>query len=286
MIAKRWLIALTSLLTPSVFASTQAHLVQSVLQAPTNTSVQSPAGLALAATGVSLAIHVVSPNGLVVPDGTVVVSDGAIVMDSVPVINGTATLTSALSSVGVHQLVACYSGDSNFSPSCSSSLNLTALAPYTLQQSNPSAVIESSTSFTDRLNVIPAKGFVGVVQLVCQVPSDQCELSPSSVSFSGDGKSQVVKASFIPSPLPPAISFIALPLIGLIGRQIRRKSNQPPTLAFLVTAIMVLGLAGCGPIVKIPFNSTNFTMRVDATSGAYSQAVMYQIQVNTDIVQQ
>jgi Bacterial Ig-like domain (group 3) len=286
MTAKFWLIVLTSLVVPSAFASTQAHLIQSVQQAPTITSVQSPAGSALAAAGATLAVQVISPNGLVVPDGIVVLSDGAIVMDSVPIINGTATLTKAFSSLGVHQVVACYSGDDNFLPSCSSPVTLTALAPYTLLQSSPSAVIEGSTSFTDNLSVIPAKGFVGVVQLVCQVPSDQCELSPSSVSFSGDGKSRVVKASFIPSPLSPAISFIALPLIGFMRRQILRKSNQPRALAILVVASMLLGLAGCGPVVKIPFESTNFTMRVDTTSGAYSQAVMYQIQVNTDIAKQ
>jgi hypothetical protein len=286
MIAKFRLIVLTSLVAPSAFASSQAHLIQAVQQAPTITSVQSPAGSALAATGVSLAIHVLSPNGLVVPDGTVVVSDGATITDSVPVMNGAATLTKAFSSVGVHQLIACYSGDTNFSPSCSSSLDLTALAPYTLQQSNPSAVIEGSASFTDRLTVIPAKGFVGVVQLTCQVPSDQCRLSPSSVSFSGDGKSQFVMVSFIPSPPPPALGFIALPLIGLIRLQIRRKSDQFRVLAFLLTAVMLLGLAGCGPVVKIPFDTTDFTMRVDATSGAYSQAVIYQIQVDTDIAKQ
>jgi hypothetical protein len=44
---------------------------------------------------------------------------------------------------------------------------------------------------------------------------------------------------------------------------------------------MLFGLAGCGPDVSFPIDWTNLTMRVNATSGTYSQAVTYQIQVDT-----
>jgi hypothetical protein len=155
------------------------------------------------------------------------------------------------------------------------------LAPYILQQSNPSAVVENSNPFVDKLSVIPAKGFVGVVQLACQVTSDQCHLSPSSVSFSGDGKPQVVETSFIPSPSSPAAGFIAIPLIGFIGFRLCRKRSRLRAPAFVVAVIMLFGLAGCGPDVSFPIDWTNLTMRVNATSGTYSQAVTYQIQVDT-----
>lgn len=290
MIAKSLLSILATVVMPTAYLSAQAHLIQVVQQAPTTTSVQAPTGSALASSGVVLAIRVVSTNGLVVPDGTVVVSDGSTAMGSVSVINGEATMTEAFSSLGTHQLIACYSGDGNFSSSCSSPASLTALAPYTLKQSNPSAVVENSTPFVDKLSVIPAKGFVGVVQLACQVSSDQCGLSPSSVSFSGDGKPQIVQASFIPAAVPaapsPAGGLIVLPLIGLIGYQIRNKHSRLRLLAFLVTGTMLLGLAGCGPNVEFPFNPADFTMHVNATSGTYSQTVMYQIQVDTDIAKQ
>jgi hypothetical protein len=286
MTVKSWLIILTSFVAPSAYASTQARLTQLVEQAPTVTSIQSQVGAELAATGITLAIRVVSANGLVVPDGTVAVSDGSVALDSVPIINGTATVTAAFSSLGAHQLIACYSGDSNFSSSCSSPKILTALAPYTLQQSTPTGVVENANPFIDKLSVIPAKGFVGVVQLVCQVPSGQCGLSPSSVSFSGDGKPQVVKASFVPSPSSRTASFIALPLMGFIGFRIRRKYNPSRFLTSLLAAAMLLGLAGCGPTVSFPFDSTTVMMRVNATSGAFGQAVMYQIQVDTSTANQ
>ena len=285
--AKSWLIILTSLVSPSAYASTQAHLVQLVQQAPTVTSIQSPGGsAALATTRAALVIQVVSASGLVVPDGSVAVSDGSTILGSATIISGTANITESFLSLGVHHLIACYSGDANFAPSCSSPTSLDTVAPYTLQQTNSSVTIEGSIAFTDKLSIIPAKGFVGVVQLACQVPANSCRLSPSSVSFSGNGKPLVVEASFIPSPSPPTASFIALPLIGIIGFQINRKHNQSRLLAFLLTATLLLGLTGCGPFVAIPFNSANFAMSVKATSGGYSQAVMYQIQIDTDIAKQ
>jgi Bacterial Ig-like domain (group 3) len=284
--AKSLLTILFSFVIPTAYTSAQAHLIQVIQQAPTATSVRTSTGSALASSGIVLAIKVASSNGLVVPDGTVVVSDGSTAMGSVPVIDGEATMTQVFSSLGTHQLIACYSGDNNFSSSCSSPASLTALAPYTLKQSNPSAVIENSTPFVDKLSVLPAKGFVGVVQLACQASSDQCALSPSSVSFSGDGKPQIVQASFLPSAPSPAGGLIALPLIGLIGFQIRNKQSRSRAVAFFATATMLLGLAGCGPNVEVPFNAADFTMCVNATSGTYSQSVMYQIQVDTDIVKQ
>jgi hypothetical protein len=286
MTAKSWLIILASFVTPLTYASTQVHLTQIVQQAPTLTSVQSPAGSQLATTRVALAVQVASTNRLVVPDGTVTLSDGSTLMDSAPLINGSATMTETFSSLGLHQLLTCYSGDGNFSSSCSSPITLTSLAPYTLKQSNPSIVLESSNPFTDKLSVIPAKGFIGVVKLACQVPSGQCGLLPSSVSFSGDGKVQVVEASFIPSPSPPTVSFIALPLLGFIRFRLRRRPSESRVLTFLFAATILLGLTGCGPTVSFPFDPTAVTMNVNATSGDYSQAVTYQIQVDTIIAKQ
>jgi Bacterial Ig-like domain (group 3) len=283
MTAKIWLIVLTCFMESLAHASTQARLVQQVNQAPTTTSVKSPGGSTLAGTGVSLTITVASTNGLAIPDGTVALSDGPTALGSVPIDGGRVTVGESFSSFGVHQLTACYSGGENFLSSCSIPMSLTTLAPYSLQQGTSSGLVEASKPFVDKLKIIPANGFSGVVHLSCQVPSNQCNLSPSSVSFSGNGEPQVVETSFIPSPPAASSGFIILPFAGIIALQIKRTRKIVRRLSFLAGVAALLGLTGCGPINLIPIDVTDFTMVVNSTSGAYSQAVTYQIQVDTDI---
>lgn len=286
MTAKIWLIILTCFMESMAHASTQAHLAQQVNQALTMTSVKSSGGSKLAGTGVSLTITVASTNGLGIPNGTVTVSDGPTALGSVPIDGGTVTVSETFSSFGVHQLTACYSGSENFLSSCSVPMSLTTVAPYSLQQGTTSGLAEASKPFVDKLRVIPANGFSGRVHLSCQVPSYQCNLSPSSVSFSRSGEPQVVETSFIPSPLAPASGYLMLPFVGLLGLQIRRARKVARSLSLLAGLTMLLVLTGCGPIISIPFDSTNYTMVVNSTSGAYSQAVTYQIQVETNMPQQ
>jgi hypothetical protein len=158
---------------------------------------------------------------------------------------------------------------------------LTSLPPYTLQQGTSSSVINAPSPFVDKLKVIPAKGFVGVVQLACQVPAYKCALSPSSVTFSGDGQTQTVQVSFIPSTTTALAGLLGLPFIGLVGTGFRRRASLSAKLIVLASAGALLALTGCGPIVSVPLNTADYTMLVNSTSGTYSQAVSYDIHVDT-----
>jgi hypothetical protein len=286
MTAKTWLIIFTCFMESFAHASTPAHLVQQVNQAPTTTFVKSSGDTALAGTGIALTITVASTNGIAIPDGTIALSDGQTALGNVSIDGGRVTVSESFSSFGVHQLIACYSGGENFLSSCSVPMSLTILAPYFLQQGTSSGLVEASKPFVDKLRVIPANGFSGLVHLSCQVPSNQCNLSPTSVSFSGNGEPQIVETSFIPSPPTPSIGFLMLPLVSLVGFQIRRARKIVRSLSLLTGVAALLGLTGCGPIASIPVDVTNLTMVVNSTSGAYSQAVTYQIQVDTDIPKQ
>jgi Bacterial Ig-like domain (group 3) len=283
MAIKSWLIMVTSFFASSAYASTQAHLIQIVVQAPTATSIQLPAGPKVAAASIPLTIDVNSSNGLIIADGTVTVSDNSTVIGQVPVANGAAGISLVLGTLGGHQLIACYSGDNNFSPSCSIPVTANLLPPYTLQPTQASAAILNATPFVDKLSIVPVKGFIGVVQLACQVPVDRCSLSRSAVSFSGDGKPETIEVSFIPPATTPVATFIFLPLIGIGGLCIRNKPFRSRLLIICVTVTLLLSLVGCGPDVAFPFDSSNVAMSVNANTGAFSQAVMYQIQVNTEV---
>jgi hypothetical protein len=267
--------------TSSAEGSTQASLVQVVHQAPTATYLQVPASPALTAGEVTVTIHVVSSNGLTIPNGAVAVSDGSTSLGEFAVSNGNATGTISVKSLGAHELTACYLNSDNYAPSCSSPVMLTSLPPYTLQQGTSSSVINAPSPFVDKLKVIPAKGFVGVVQLACQVPAYKCALSPSSVTFSGDGQTQTVQVSFIPSTTMALAGLLGLPFIGLVGTGFRRRASLSAKLIVLASAGALLALTGCGPIVSVPLNTADYTMLVNSTSGTYSQAVSYDIHVDT-----
>jgi hypothetical protein len=267
--------------TSSAEGSTQASLVQVVHQAPTTTYLQVPASPALTAGEVTVIIQVVSSNGLTIPNGAVAVSDGSTSLGEFAVSNGNVTGTISVESLGTHELTACYLNSDNYAPSCSSPVMLTSLPPYTLQQGISSSVINAPSPFVDKLKVIPAKGFVGVVQLACQVPAYKCALSPSSVTFSGDGQTKTVQVSFIPSTTTVLAGLLGLPLIGLINTGFRRRASLSTKLIVLASAGALLALTGCGPIVSVPLNTADYTMLVNSTSGTYSQAVSYDIHVDT-----
>jgi hypothetical protein len=267
--------------TSSAMGSTQASLVQLVHQAPSTTSLQVVAGSAHTAGDVTVNVQVVSSNGLTIPNGVVAVYEGSTSLGQFYVSNGNASGTISVQSPDANGLIACYLNSDNYAASCSSPAVLTSLPPYTLQQGVSSSVINAPSPFVDKLKVIPAKDFVGVVQLGCQVPAYKCALSPSSVTFSGNGQTQTVQVTFIPSTTGALASLLGFPLIGLVGAGLKRRRSISAKLLVLVGAGELLALTGCGPIVSVPLDAANYTMLVNSTSGTYSQAVSYDIRVDT-----
>jgi Bacterial Ig-like domain (group 3) len=291
---------LSEIITPKIFcvalfyllpttlaqALTQATMSQLVQPDPTMTLLKhQPSGSLFLAAKIPFTIEVSSPNGVIVTSGVVTITDNANLIGSAPISNGVASFTQDVLSAGSHQLVACYLATANFSSSCSAPSVYTAVAPYTLAQGSTGGTINAPNVFSDELRIIPAKNFSGVVQLTCQVSSDSCQLQPSSVSFSGDGKEQIVNVSFSPTAQAVSKAFLGIPFAGLLGLVITRKQKWHSLLALLVCSTVLLCLAGCGPIVSIPVNIANQTMLVNSTAGPYGQAVTYQIQVDTDEAQ-
>jgi Bacterial Ig-like domain (group 3) len=280
------LIFLPLLLSTSMEASTQATLSQLVLPAPTTTQLeQQSSGPLFVATMVPLTVQVTAANGVTISSGRVSLTDNSSVIGDAPITNGTASFNQVVLSGGAHQLIACYVGASNFLNSCSTPSNYSAVVPYVLEQGTETALISAPKVFVDKLKVVPAMNFSGIVQLTCQVSSDSCDLQPSTVSFSGDGKAQIVDVSFSPTPMTTSAGFIGVPLAGLIGLLVTKKCKRSSGIALFVCSTVFLCLAGCGPVVSIPVNVAGHTILVNSTSGPYSQAVTYQIQVATDVAQ-
>jgi hypothetical protein len=70
-----------------------------------------------------------------------------------------------------------------------------------------------------------------------------------------------------------------LPFIGLIAVRAKRRAVRGT--AFLIGLGVLAFATGCGPVVSIPFSETNYSVLINSTSGAYNQAVTYDIQVDT-----
>jgi hypothetical protein len=274
-----WLAVFVCLATSPFRALSQAQLTQVVLKAPSLTTIQSPSRTIFASAGAKLQISVTSTAAITLPDGMVALSDGSVVIADVPLISGAAILTETFSAMGVHKLTACYLGGANFSTNCSMPMDLTVVAPYSLQQTSASGLINAPSSFTDKLKVIPAASFSGLVQLACAAPANGCSLSTSTLKFSGDGVTQLVEVSFAPSTTSPLAGFMTLPFIGLIAVPTKRRTVRG--VAFLIGLGVLALTAGCGPVVSIPFSETNYSVLINSTSGAYNQAVTYDIQVDT-----
>jgi Bacterial Ig-like domain (group 3) len=279
------LVAIVLLAAASMDASTKVSMTQLVVPAPTVTVLAQPSGPSFASTALPLRVMITSGNGMIIPNGDVRLTDNSDVIGSAPVDNGIASFTQNSSSIGSHQLVACYGGIANFSSSCSTPIGVSVLPPYLLDQTKSSGTVNAPKTFVDDLQVIPTKGFVGVVQLTCQISSYSCNLSPSSVSLSGNGKKQVVKASFSPAATSTSAELFGWPIVGLLGIAIRKRRLKLRNVCLVLGSAAFLCCTGCGPVISVPINSATQTMIVTSQSGLYIQAVTYQIQVVTDLTQ-
>jgi hypothetical protein len=267
-------LALLCLIT-GAHALGQGHYVQTVDPAPTTTTITVPGDSAFAGTGVATSVGVVSSTGAVVSSGTVTISDGTTVLGSIPVVNGTATFTPALQSVGANQLTACFVAEQNFDASCSTPLSVGVAAPFTLEEASTTGVTTLSKPFINQITVVPAQGFAGTVSLSCDGDGGSCTLSPTTMTFSGTGTPQTGNASFLGAAPTAAAIFILAPLFGFFGRR-RRRVKQLMVIGS--SCVLLLGLAGCHALSFAIQQSG--TMVVTAQSGGYSQSVTCQVTVN------
>jgi Bacterial Ig-like domain (group 3) len=279
------LLAIVLVAATSMDASTKASITQLVVPAPTVTVLAQPAGPSFASTALPLRVMITAGSGMVIPNGDVTLTDNSDVIGNASVDNGYANFIQGSSSIGSHQFVACYGGIANFSSSCSAPIGVSILPPYLLDQTKSSGTVNAPKNFVDDLQVIPANGFVGIVQFTCKVSSYSCNLSPSSVSLSGNGKTQVVKASFSPAATSTSAELFGWPIVGLLGITFGKRRLKLGNVCLALGSVAFMCCTGCGPVISVPVNSTTQTMTVTSQSGLYTQAVTYQIQVVTDVIQ-
>lgn len=150
----------------------------------TVTGANSSTKLAAASTSIpagatnSFAITVsAATGGAGVPTGTVRVFASTTVssayLGTLPLMNGTATVSSSFAASGNYSMVALYSGDAVFSPSTSPvvSMTVTSSPAYQIAVASPSISISAgaTTNNTDTVILTAVNGFAGPVSLACSV---------------------------------------------------------------------------------------------------------------------
>jgi Bacterial Ig-like domain (group 3)/FG-GAP-like repeat len=282
-------------------AATSAVLTQVVGKIPTVTTIVLSAPAQLLHTGVTFTANVTAPAPNAT--GTVTFMDGTTVLGSAPlsanggvVVSLTTNANAAFATTnlvtGPHQIVAVYSGDSNFAPSTSAPA---ANMVEDFTNTNTGAASQNmfpggTTSYTFTLTPVGATTFLNdlTVQVDGLPPGSTYTFTPSTIK-AGSGSTQVtlnVQTSSSLSAqnhLPQGESSphnkmpIALGMLGLVGLgALRRLRNKiPRTLMVLLLALgsilPIAALSGCAG-GYFTLNPTTYTLTVTGTEGAVQHA--------------
>ena len=244
---------------------------------------------------VTFTATVSSPAGT--PTGSINFTDGQTLLSSVSLTQGVATYTTPSLAIGVHSIVASYSGDANFAGAISTTLTQ-AVVDFTLTVSMPAGEAVTPT-------VLPG----GTLTYIVNVGPSNGRNFPSGVAFSTTGLPAGATATFTPSTVAAGSPSTNVNLAIKLGQQIVRNHSANPLgrgvalamvggmfllpfggkmrrsrgragrficlLILALTAICAtVGLTGCGGTRTGYFGQqpTNFTVTLTATSGPLSHS--------------
>jgi len=157
--------------------------------ASASASATSPSGL------VTISGTVTGQSGHPAPTGVVAAAADGYEVGEATIVAGTgstSTFTMLVSSgtlaAGNNAINVEYTGDVNYQPSWSNTINIAnPLSDFSLV-TTAAAVTEASSAATDTINVNSVSGFSGAVALTCSATSGiTCSLSPSSVTLATGG---------------------------------------------------------------------------------------------------
>ena len=216
------------------------------------TSLRSDGTIAYTGSAVSLAAGVTGQL-LTPPAGNVTFMDGSAPLTTMPLANGSALLSTASLTTGVHALRAVYSGDALYSTSTSAAVTVTMVSSpdFVLSAGAASYSGKAGTSMTVPLTVLPVNGTLNrAVQIaVTGLPSGATATFNPSTFVLGGNSTAVILTVQMPATLAssgrpgfPALAFVSflLPLMCVRGR------SRTPLLCGLCISAAAIGLNGCG----------------------------------------
>ncbi|AXC15111.1 regulator of chromosome condensation, RCC1 [Acidisarcina polymorpha] len=272
---------------PIVPSVTGANLADYTVNSTNGTLAVSQAGtattFALSNGNTSLTATVASLTSGI-PTGTVAFYEGQMEVGSGTLANGTASYTASALPSGDVVVSAQYSGDANFTQSASPPILVLSVVP-----ANTSVTVANAGSVVDQVNLTPAPGYTGTVQLSCSgLPQNSsCDFQPASVAFTGSTSSSsasltiqtgVSSSAAVQHPHSdgregPAGTLAAVfwaPGLFLATFVRRRRSVRTRAGKLLVLAFLLCGmgaaLGGCGG----GSSSTNPAPTMQTPAGTYT----------------
>ena len=248
-----------------------------------NISLTSSGNNLLAGSAVAFAVHV--SGGGQEPTGSVSLMDGATEIGSQQLdTSGSAIISTANLSAGVHTLTASYSGDRAYSPASSSAISQ-SVADFQASLDQLTATVTAGASATYKINMSPISGFAGSVAFSCSgLPSlAQCSGVTANLSSGATSVNLVVSTAAATSArnlsTGPPVYFCAL--FGALSFCCAFSRKRAESIGFYAIVLMFLtaGLSGCGSssssriaVAGTPSGSTTFTITATTTQNGVSLA--------------
>ncbi len=240
--------------------ASSTSLKEVITPAPTSTNLSATPNPGDLNQGVTLTASIASQS-TPVGSGAVTFYDGTTSLGSAPVsATGTASLTTAFTVLGTHNLTAVYDGSADFSTSTSAVFQETIEAgDFTISVTPGSASIYTGQAVSVQVSVASLRGFAQALALTCSgLPANAtCSFTPDSLA-QGQGAAQLVIQTAAPQKVSAA-AFVsgsagllaALTLLLLPGKRDRRTylGRLSVLLCVLLASAGISGCATNAPIV-------------------------------------
>jgi hypothetical protein len=232
--------------------------------------------------------------------------DGTTTLAMMSLSGGAAGYSTSGLAVGAHSITAVYGGDSNYSGSTSSAVNLTvqALVPsFTIGESPSSGSVTAGATAQTSITVTPVNGFNQQVSFACSGLSNgvTCSFNPQTVSPNGTAAASTMltigttsqSAALAPmgrrSPRRGArgvatLAFLAAGALWFFRRR-RASVGSVPLLMMSILLLTAAAMISCGggsgssSSGGTGSQSQNYTVTITATAGTESQTATYTLTV-------
>jgi hypothetical protein len=225
-------------------------------------------------------------SGLMLPTGTVTLtsSSGATVGSGTLAVVNTSNGQAAQTTITVTGTPANagYGGDGNYNSGTAVIGGGGGSGSFTLSAAPATLTVSSGGSSSTVMNVTPAAGFTGTVNLTCSAGSSPLSCSLAAPSVAVTGSTAVTDKLTVNSTASGALHIPANPAnrwyaaggaalagILLIGLPGRRRAWQ--RMLSLMLFFIAVGVVGCGGTSSGGGGSKSYTVTVTATSGTLSQ---------------
>jgi len=293
----------------STFAGSMSAAVTITVSTPTVTATTSTlvasATTVTPGTQVTFTDTVAPASGTGTPTGTVTFEVDGVAGTPVTLASGVATYQTTTLATGANNVVALYSGDSNFSASTSNAVTVTvqtATPTFAIGASPSSATVTAGGSTQTTITVTPANGFNQAVSFACTgLPTGgTCTFNPTTVTPNGTAAATttltIATATQSGALAKPGrfgagargaatLAFMAAGALWFFGR--RRSSvwmRMLPLMVLLTVAAVTVGCGGSsgsgGGGGGGGGGSQTYTVTVTGTAGSQSQTATFTLTVS------